>query len=318
MDRFFLSISVQSSPYPLINTHNKKNTINTPNIFATNHRFPCTLPPILDQLPLRSHDVIDYVLCVRVDPLDHLALFADHGRELPEDGAQLVDSAFDRLDGLPALRYVLVGSRLLHEKQLLVRGAARAAHERAGGGGLEGEEVWWAVALWWLCCSGPCGSVDGCGLVERRFGSLCVVCAAAARGDRGDEILGSGFAGLDILCAGFEDGFEGGGDVCYFALEHEDDVLIMLAFLVGTAGLRGRWVERLVEGLELSELTVYRGEVLLDYVGEFVDFDGRIVEEGLAFGELGEALEFGHGLCYGAAYCCGIAGELRALFYCRC
>ena len=47
-------------------------------------------------------------LRVGVDPLDHLRLFANHGRELSKDGAQLIDSRLDGFDRLPSLLNVCI------------------------------------------------------------------------------------------------------------------------------------------------------------------------------------------------------------------
>ena len=62
-------------------------------------------------------------------------------------------------------------------------------------------------------------------------------------GDGRDEILRPRAGGLDVLCADFKDIFEIDGDVCEFALEEEDYVLVVLAFLVSL------WVLCAGEGL---------------------------------------------------------------------
>jgi len=84
---------------------------------------------------------------------------------------------------------------------------------------------------------------------------------------------------LNVLGANLEGVFEIGGDVGDFVLQQQDDVLVVLAFLVlgsrlGRVLLRG-------EGLEGGDLGVEAGEVLFDDEGEFVDFDGPVVEDGL-------------------------------------
>lgn len=98
------------------------------------------------------------------------------------------------------------------------------------------------------------------------------------RGYGGDEILGPGSRGLDVFGADLEHVFEVGGDVGQFALQHEDDVFVVFAFLV-RFGMLGSG-----EGLQGGDLLVEGREVLFYYEGEFVDFDGSVVEEGFAFG----------------------------------
>ena len=70
----------------------------------------------------------------------------------------------------------------------------------------------------------------------------------------------------------------------------------------------------LVDGGQGTDLLVQSGEVLLDDIGEFSDFDGLVVEEGFATGELAQTFEFADGGCYAPAYVCGFAGKLAALF----
>jgi hypothetical protein len=55
-------------------------------------------------------------------------------------------------------------------------------------------------------------------------------------------------------------------------LEKEDDVLIMLPFLIGF------WVLGSGEALERRYLLVQGGEILLDDGGQLVDFDRPIIE----------------------------------------
>lgn len=67
------------------------------------------------------------------------------------------------------------------------------------------------------------------------------------------------------------------------------------------------------ERLQLPDLRVQRAEVLLDDVGELCDLDGAVVEEGLALGELREALELRRRARDAAPDLGGLAGELGAL-----
>lgn len=101
-------------------------------------------------------------------------------------------------------------------------------------------------------------------------------------GDCGDEVLGAGARGANVLGAELEDVFEVCGDVGEFPLEEEDDVLGVLG-LLGCGG----GVLHAGEGLEGGDLGVERGEVLLDYVGELVDLEGAVVEEGFALCDWG-------------------------------
>lgn len=105
---------------------------------------------------------------------------------------------------------------------------------------------------------------------------------AGLLGDGGDEVVLSGARGLDVLGADFEDFFKVDADVGEFALQQHDDVLVVLAFLVGG----GVGAAAALDGLQVADLLVEAGEVLLDHVGELGDFDGSVVEEGLALCEL--------------------------------
>lgn len=105
---------------------------------------------------------------------------------------------------------------------------------------------------------------------------------AGLLGDGGDEVVLSGARGLDVLSTDFEDFFEVDAYVGEFALQQHDDVLVVLAFLVGDGG----GIVAALDGLEITDLLVEAGEVLLDHVGELCDLDGSVVEEGFALGQL--------------------------------
>lgn len=66
---------------------------------------------------------------------------------------------------------------------------------------------------------------------------------------------------MDRLCAQLESVFELGGYAAEVLTEEEDDVAYMFALLVGGRGFR---VLGLGEGLEVSNVAVERGEILLD------------------------------------------------------
>jgi len=127
-----------------------------------------------------------------------------------------------------------------------------------------------------------------------------------------DEIVLTGAAGLDVLGAHFEDFFEVATDVGESALQHHDDVFVVLALLV-CASFR---VGDFVDGGQGADLLVQGGQVLLDDICEFCDFDGLVIEEGFAAGELTQALEFADGGSDAPAYVGGFAREFAALFAC--
>lgn len=103
--------------------------------------------------------------------------------------------------------------------------------------------------------------------------------------DVANKVFGSAAAGLNVFRADLKDLLEADADVCEFTLEHDHDVLCVLAFLAfGRLGVARIWVLRAHEYLQGGDLGVYRGEVLLDDVGELGDLDGAVVKEGFAFG----------------------------------
>jgi len=110
-------------------------------------------------------------------------------------------------------------------------------------------------------------------------------------GDGGDEVVLSGARGLDVFRADFEDFFEVDAHVGEFALEQHYYVLVVLAFLAGDGGVGAAAA---LDGLEIADLLVEAGEVLLDHVGELGDLDGSVVEEGLALCEFAQTLQFAH------------------------
>ena len=84
---------------------------------------------------------------------------------------------------------------------------------------------------------------------------------------------------MEVFGADFEDVFEVDADVGEFALEEDYDVFVVFAFLLaGRPGLLG-----FGEGLEGGDLLIQGREVLFDDEGEFVNFDGSVVEEGFSF-----------------------------------
>ena len=107
-------------------------------------------------------------------------------------------------------------------------------------------------------------------------------------GDGGDEVVLARAGGLDVFRADFEDFFEVDAHVGELALQQHYDVLVVLAFLVG--GSVGGGAGAALDGLQVADLLVEAGEVLLDYVGELGDFDGSVVEEGFALREFAQAL----------------------------
>jgi hypothetical protein len=125
-----------------------------------------------------------------------------------------------------------------------------------------------------------------------------------------DKVVLTRSTGLDIFGAHFQDFFEIAAYVCESALQHYNDVFIVLALLV-YASLR---VRDFVDGGQGTDLLVQRSQVLLDDISEFSDFYGLVVEEGFAAGELAQTLEFADGGCDAPAYVGGFARKLAALF----
>ena len=123
-------------------------------------------------------------LRVGINALDHVCLLADHGCELPKDGAQLIDGGLDRLDRLPSLLDVLVRAAFLHhlELHLLVRHGVEGDEVRVGGR----PPIWCAVER-------------GRRLLEIDVRMLCDIGNKSIRScPRCLNILGSDFE--DILC----------------------------------------------------------------------------------------------------------------------
>lgn len=114
---------------------------------------------------------------------------------------------------------------------------------------------------------------------------------------------------MDIFGAHFQDFFKVAAYVCESALQHYDDVFIVLALLIyASFGMSD-----FVDGGQGTDLLVQSSQVLLDDIGEFGDFYGLVVEEGFAAGELAQAFEFADGGCDAPAYVGGFARKLAAL-----
>ena len=134
----------------------------------------------------------------------------------------------------------------------------------------------------------------------------------AASRDGGDELVGAGARGLDVLGADFEDLFEVCRHVRDFVLQEEDDIVVVLTLLVRGSGCSGRGMGGLVEGLQIRYLRIDTCEVLFDNVGQLRNFHRSIVEEGLAPSKLSQPLEFAHRRGYRAPYLGGVSRELRS------
>ena len=128
-------------------------------------------------------------------------------------------------------------------------------------------------------------------LVQRAVGPRRVergrVRRRGRRGDGRDEVLRAGARGLDVLGAQLERVFELRRHVAQLAAQQEDDIAVVLTLLV--LGLcRG------AELLQALDAAVQRAKVLLDDVGQLVDFDGPVVEQRFPPCELCEPFELGH------------------------
>ena len=93
--------------------------------------IPTDSAPVFQQLSLRALHIIHHILGVGVDPLDHLALFRHHSRQLAEDAAEFADGALDGFDGLAALLDVGIACgrgwlSFFHEEKLRVGGVLTA------------------------------------------------------------------------------------------------------------------------------------------------------------------------------------------------
>ena len=85
---------------------------------------------VFEQLPLRTRNVVSNVRRVGIDTLDRLALLGDHMRQLGEDGPQLGDRRFYRLDCCAAGLDIVL---------LLARVSALLASENGRGKGIDGK-----------------------------------------------------------------------------------------------------------------------------------------------------------------------------------
>lgn len=103
--------------------------------------------------------------------------------------------------------------------------------------------------------------------------------------DGGDKVLGPRARSLDVLGTNFEDIFEIGCYVGDFVLQHQDDILVMLAFLIGRAWVGGGGMAGLGQLLQGRDLGVESGKVLFDDIGEFGDLDRSVVKDCFSFGD---------------------------------
>lgn len=77
-------------------------------------------------------------------------------------------------------------------------------------------------------------------------------------------------------------------DIPQLALQEKQNVLVVLTLLVRF------WVQPSGKGLEISDILVEAGQILLDDEGQLVHLDRVVVKEGSLLGQLSQLLQFAH------------------------